>query len=165
MVGLRQPHWSRQVITRVVLAASLSIIVFIAACGASGTPTLSPTITDFADAAAHLEAGIAFQENGQPGEAIAEFDEVIRLDPTLANAFTDRGLNYFQLGQVERAIQDFDEAIRLQPQFAVAYANRAQAYTFLGRDREAENDVDRAAELGFDRDVLESAIEETKKLR
>ena len=152
-------------ITRVVLAASLSIIVFIAACGASGTPTLSPAATDFADAAAHLAAGIAFQENGQSGEAIAEYDEAIRLDPTLANAFNDRGLNYLQLGQVERAIQDFDEAVRLQPQFAVAYANRAQAYTFLGRDREAENDVDRAVELGFDRDVLESAIEETKKLR
>ncbi len=151
--------------TRVVLAASLSIIVFIAACGASVTPTLGPATTDFADAAAHLEAGIAFQENGQPGEAIAEFDEVIRLDPTLANAFTDRGFNYFQLGQVERAVQDFDEAIRLQPQFAVAYANRAQAYTFLGRDKEAENDVDRAVELRIDRGLLESSIEEIKNQR
>ena len=69
------------------------------------------------------------------------------------------------MGQYERAIQDYDEAIRLNPQLAVAYANRAFAYTSLGKDTEAEQDINLAIELGIDRAVMESTIQELKSQR
>ena len=42
------------------------------------------------DAAAHLNLGIALQRQGRGREAVAEYDEAVRLDPSLANAFRPR---------------------------------------------------------------------------
>ena len=92
-------------------------------------------------------------------------DEAIRLDIELALAYSNRGVAYFCSGQPEKAIQDLDEAIHLDPQDALAYANRARANTLLGKDKEAQQDIDRAVVLGFDRGVLDGAIEELKKQR
>ena len=47
----------------------------------------------------------------------------------------------------------------------LAYANRAFAYTLLGKDKEAQQDVDQAVRLGFDRSMLDGAIEGLKKQR
>ena len=74
--------------------------------------------------AAHLDAGITLQELGRLSEAIAEYDEAIRLDPKLAEGYNNRGSAYHVLGQLQRAVVDFDEAIRLDPKYAGAYNNR-----------------------------------------
>ena len=97
--------------------------------------------------------------------AIQEFDEAIRLNPQLAEAYVNRGGTYDNLGQPQRAIQDYDEAIRIDPEFAGAYANRAFAYTGLGKDTEAQQDVERAIALGIDPTFLKQEIEELKKQR
>jgi tetratricopeptide (TPR) repeat protein len=85
----------------------------------------------------HLKAGVEFQNRWQPKEAIAEFDEAIRLNPDYTKAYHNRGLAYFDLGQLERAIQDYDEAIYLYPVYAEAYYNRGLAYRLLGKKTEA----------------------------
>ena len=85
----------------------------------------------------HLKAGVEFQNRWQPKEAIAEFDEAIRLNPDYAYAYYNRGLAYFDLGQLERAIQDYDEVIHLYPVYAEAYYNRGFAYRPLGKKTEA----------------------------
>lgn len=88
---------------------------------------------------------IAFKlEQGRYEEAIAEFDEAIRLDPTLAPAYSNRGGAYSNLGQYQRAIEDYDEAIRLDPQHAPAYSDRGDAYTKLGRHEQSIEDFDEA---------------------
>jgi len=117
------------------------------------------------DAEKHLNAGVNLQVEGRLEEAIAEYDEAIRLDPLLAQAYTNRGLAYDDLGQHQPAIQDFDEAIRLDPQLALAYASRAIAYTHMGDDTKVQQDVDRALELGTDDVYLKSEIERLKELR
>ena len=100
------------------------------------------------------------------GEAIAEYDEAIRLlSPELAEAYSNRGMVYLNLGQYERAIQDFDQAIHLQPEHADAYASRALAYICLGMEAEAQQDINRAVELGFDRALLERMVEQAKQAR
>ena len=47
-----------------------------AACGGGDVSTVIPT-----EAPAHFEAGVALQQKGHLEEAIAEYDEAIRLDP------------------------------------------------------------------------------------
>jgi tetratricopeptide (TPR) repeat protein len=60
-------------------------------------------------------------------EAIANYDEAIRLKPDFAEAFNNRGYAKSNLGRTEEAIYDFDEAIRLKPNFANAFCNRGNA--------------------------------------
>jgi len=75
-------------ITGLMLIALLSVMVLVAACGGGEAPTTdAPTPVneaDLAEALAHSNAGVALQGEGNLKEAIAEYDEAIRLDPQLA---------------------------------------------------------------------------------
>ncbi|MCH8199400.1 MAG: tetratricopeptide repeat protein [Chloroflexi bacterium] len=110
--------------------------------------------------------GGGYHNLGQAQRAIDDYDEAIRLDPQLADAYTNRANAHSKLGHHQWALQDYNEAIRLEPKNALAYANRALVYTDLGRDVEAQEDVDRAAQRGFDRlEGLEQFIETIKDRR
>lgn len=112
----------------------------------------------------HFKAGNEFQAEGRFEEAIAEYDETIRLDPA-AGTYYNRGASYKNLGQYERAIQDQGQAIRLDPQYPNAYYRRAVAYTLLGNDEDARQDIDAAVALGVSRGGLENLIELLKEQR
>ena len=67
--------------------------------------------------------GLDHQEQGRLEEAIAEYDEAIKLNPEFAAALKNRGVAYGELGQVGRAIQDYQPVISLNSEDAVAYIN------------------------------------------
>ena len=117
------------------------------------------------DARGYNSSGVKLFERGQAEEALAEYNEAIRLDPNFAVAYFNRGQTYFALGQPEKAIQDYAEAIRLNPGRArvrLVYASRAMAYTLLGNDSEAQEDIGRAVKLGYDSRLLLRIIDELK---
>ena len=68
-------------------------------------------------------AGLDHQEQGRSEEAIAEYDEAIKLNPEFAAAIKNRGVAYGELGQVGRAIQDYQTVVSLNSEDAVAYIN------------------------------------------
>ena len=81
--------------------------------------------------------GNAYYDKKDYDRAIADYSEVIRLDPKYALAFYNRGLAYYDKGDLDRAIADSSEAIRLDPKHALAFYNRGIAY-------DAKGGVDRA---------------------
>ena len=118
--------------------------------GIQSTSTLNITPADEstnAEAKAHLEAGLALQKEGKQREAIAEFDEAIRLDTQYALAYLNRGDAYRNLGQIERAIQDYDETIRVHPRPVAAYVHRGSAYGELRQYERAIQEYDEAIRL------------------
>ncbi len=86
-------------------------------------------------------------EKGNYDQAIAHFDEAIRLDPKVAVPFYGRGLAYDHQGQHDRAIADFDEAIRLDAKDADFFVARGKAYISKGQDVRAIADYDEAIRL------------------
>ena len=58
------------------------------------------------EAEEHHNAGADLQEQGRLEEAIAEYDEAIRLDPQYSAAYNNRGAAYLDLGWHRRAIED-----------------------------------------------------------
>ena len=95
----------------------------------------------------HYEAGVELFDQGRFEDAVAEFDEAIRLDPGHAEAFSSRGLAQGSLGNLSRAVQDYTEAIRLDAQSVVAYNNRGIAFRALGQSRRAIEDFETAIQL------------------
>lgn len=94
-----------------------------------------------------LLQGMAYLELDEPATALRSFDEAVRLNPNLADAYTNRGASYNALGRYQRAIQDLDEAIKLNPGMAIAYNNRGNSYGNLDQLQRAIEDYDEAIRL------------------
>jgi tetratricopeptide (TPR) repeat protein len=67
--------------------------------------------------------GGAFARQGQADRAIADYDALLRLDPTLANIFNARGELYWKKGDRPRAVADFSAALKLDPNHPAAKDN------------------------------------------
>ena len=98
-------------------------------------------------------------------EAMAAYNQAVRLDPKSARVYNLRGDAYRRVGRYLQAIQDYNKAVRLAPELAESYAGRAFAYTLLSKDKEARQDVASAVELGFESVLIEREIEELTKRR
>jgi len=95
-----------------------------------------------------LDRGITFAKEGKYEEALASFNEAIRLDPNMAAAYFNRGLIFmrktgvmyaltyyiekspagYNEADIEKALTDFNEAIRLDTNGDFVYFCRAEIY-------------------------------------
>ena len=91
--------------------------------------------------------GNAYASIGELDRAIADYDQAIRLNPTMAAAFDNRGRAYSLKNQFERAVADYDKAVRLNPNSAVALHNRCWTQAALGHTREALSDCNEALRI------------------
>lgn len=82
-----------------------------------------------------------------PQKAIEYLNEVVKLNPGLAQAYNNRGNAYGDLGQYQLAVGDYNEAIRLKPDYANAYSNRGLAYDQLGEYQLAIEDLNEAIRM------------------
>lgn len=98
-------------------------------------------------ARAYFSVGYLLIQQEKPEDAIAAYDEAIRLKPNFAGAYNDRGGAKNMLGRHEDAIADRNQAIRLKPDFAEAYSNRGLTKNDLGRHEDAITDYNRAIRL------------------
>lgn len=53
------------------------------------------------DAEAYYNRGVDYYQNGEYDQAIADFSEAIRLDPTMAMAYSNRGAVYLYKGDYD----------------------------------------------------------------
>lgn len=88
--------------------------------------------------------GSALSEKGEAHEAIAHFNESIRINPKFASAYNNRGIVFAKIGDQQKALEDFNAAIRLNPDGVNAYQNRAILYGEKGDYRSAVEDLNQA---------------------
>ena len=107
-----------------------------------------PGSVAMSDAEKVYASGVRAQRQGRLDEAVARYTRAINLDPTLAQAYSNRGSTYLNLGEPEKAIADLDEALTLNPNLAVAYSSRGLAHTNLSNFSQALNDLNEAVRRG-----------------
>ncbi len=96
---------------------------------------LPPVTQDQLNAQEYFERALVAQNKGNLTAALADYDQAIRLNPQLVEAFSNRGVIRKSKGNLEGAIDDYDEAIRLDPLHAAAYYNNR------GVARKAQGDL------------------------
>ena len=69
------------------------------------------------------KSGLASLNKGEYDTAIQDFTEVIRLEPKVAMAYSNRGNAWDAKGDFSKAIRDYREAISLDPELADVYNN------------------------------------------
>jgi len=87
------------------------------------------------------------KEPGRMGDAIAHYEEALRLWPGYAEAHCNLGIALASLGRTREAVAHYDEAIRLKPGFAEAHNNLGNALNVLGRRQEAIGEFEWALRL------------------
>ncbi len=80
-------------------------------------------------------------------EALADYDEAIRLEPRGAGAHINRGNTLCDLGRHEKALAAYNKAIALDPENADAYNNRGNVLRDLDCHKKALEDYDTAIAL------------------
>jgi len=94
-----------------------------------------------------FDRGQADGRAGQYEEAIAGYNEAIRIDPKYARAYVGRGVAYHRLGKYERAIHDHDQAIQLDPK--APYAHNELAWILSTASDARFRDGKKAVELAM----------------
>jgi serine/threonine-protein kinase len=78
---------------------------------------------------------LVYYKLGQYDNAVKNFDEALRQDPKLTDAFYSRGNAHFAQKQYQAAIKDYDEVIKQTPKSAKAYYHRGEACTSLASSK------------------------------
>ena len=84
---------------------------------------------------------------GQVDQAIADYDQALRLDANFADAYCNRGVAWNAKGDHDKALADLDQSLRLDPHSAVAYYNRGDVWIDKGQYNRALDDFDQALRL------------------
>jgi tetratricopeptide (TPR) repeat protein len=69
--------------------------------------------------------GLEALNRGEYDKGIADFNEALRLNPTLAVAYYNRAEAWRNKGEYDRAIADYNQAVAIDPTLAVVYSNLA----------------------------------------
>src|SRR4029434_2979820 len=72
-----------------------------------------------------INLAVERSRKGQSDEAMAHYEEAIRLQPYYADAYYNRGNILFAKGRIDEAIADWEKTLQMQP-------NDADAHTGLG---------------------------------
>jgi len=94
-----------------------------------------------------FQMGLDRHRSGDLRSAASIYEEVLRRDPSNAEALHLLGLVAYQSGQPAPAIDFMSQAIALKPQAAAMYGNRGLAFAAAGRQDEALADYDKAIAL------------------
>jgi len=96
---------------------------------------------------AYSNRGFTKDTAGDYGDALADYDQAIRVNPEFVPAWFNRGFMKAQLRDYASAIADFDEAIRRFPGHYEAYNDRGSARNMLGDYANAMTDFTEAIRL------------------
>jgi tetratricopeptide (TPR) repeat protein len=101
-----------------------------------------------------------FGERNYDG-AIADYNEVIKIEPDNPFAYYKRGLSYTNKKEFDLAIKDFNEAIRLEPdKSGEFYFYRGGAYLFKGDKAMAISDIEMAVKVNPENKSFSEALKE-----
>ncbi|MGH6892107.1 MAG: tetratricopeptide repeat protein [Dongiaceae bacterium] len=96
----------------------------------------------------HWKQGLAYRDQKQYAQAIAEFKQSIATYPTSA-AYNDMGYAYQESGQFDAAMSAYQKAIELKPNNGAAYQNLGALYYLQYKDyAKAEASFREALRLG-----------------
>src|ERR687886_616326 len=91
--------------------------------------------------------GLNRAKSGQHEEAIAAFEEALKINPTYDWALNGKGIALNNLGRNTEASEVFDRALEIKPKFHLAWNGKGIALNHLGCNTEALAAFDRALKL------------------
>ncbi|MBE8168880.1 MAG: lipoprotein NlpI [Shewanella sp.] len=89
----------------------------------------------------HYERGVSYDKVGLRLLARYDFQQALKLEPTLADAYNFLGIYYTQEGNFNNAYEAFDAVLELAPNYDYAHLNRGISLYYGGRNDLALGDL------------------------
>jgi tetratricopeptide (TPR) repeat protein len=99
------------------------------------------------NAIAHINLGVAFEQENHPGEAENEYRKAIEIDPRRFQAHNDLANLLSADGSREEALREYQETLRLNPNSALAHLNFGTLLLEMNRFDDAAHEYTEAARL------------------
>jgi len=97
--------------------------------------------------AGYNNLGLAFSQNGQIDDALAQFQKALAINPGFDKAQNNMGTALAQKGRVDEAMVYFQKAVEINPQYAEAHGNLGKVFLQKGKLDEAIVEYQRALEI------------------
>lgn len=88
-----------------------------------------------------------YYNNREFKEAIKEYDELLKIDAKIPEAWNNKGMAHLELGEFGEALESFKKALDIDPKFILSSVNKAIAHSELGQHDEAEVQLREALSL------------------
>jgi tetratricopeptide (TPR) repeat protein len=94
-------------------------------------------------AVAAYNQGVELMQNKQFAQAQKKFEQAVKLDPNLAEAYNNLAFTLRKQGSknYQRSLAFYNKAIELKPKLAEAYMYRGVLYAQMGRKADAQADL------------------------
>ncbi len=86
---------------------------------------------------AHDNLGLALQQAGKFEDAIAHYEQALRIKPDIVEAHNNLGVALEDQRKVLEAIAHFEQALRIKPDYAEAHSNLGMVLYQIGKHQEA----------------------------
>ena len=140
-------HWAAPSRNRLIALRAIAVLTLgalsVAASRQAGYWRNSETLWDHTlecttnNPTAHNDLGIVLSLQGRFDEAMAQFNEALRIFPLYANAHCNLGYTLFLRGRTQEAIAQCNDALQINPSFAQAHYVLGNALLKAGRTEEA----------------------------
>lgn len=137
------PHRASTVVKLVTLLSGLTLTSYASPAIAQNYPLSTASVNQM-DAQDLFTQGVKKTEQGDFKSAIADFNQVLQINPTLIEAYCNRGSARAELRDYKGAMGDFDSALRLNPEHADAYNRRGTVRAEMGDPKGAITDFNQA---------------------
>jgi len=97
------------------------------------------------------QQALLFNASEEHKEAIASYDQALKIKPDDHEAWNNRGNSLDALGRKEEAIASYDQALKIKPDDHEAWNNRGVSLDALGRKEEAIASYDQALKIKPDK--------------
>jgi tetratricopeptide (TPR) repeat protein len=97
--------------------------------------------------AVYFYRGNSYYYKSDYQNAIADYNQALKLKPSYVDAYYNRGTAYFDQGNNTQAIADYSQAIKLKLDDVRAYSSRGDAHFRQGNDTQAIADLNQSFQL------------------
>jgi len=110
--------------------------------------------------------GIALiRSDAEPGEAKADFEASVRLNPRFSRARAELGKLLLKSGDVGGAVEQLETAVKLDPEDATAAYQLGQAYRRMGDGARAQEMLARVVKLRHQKDGIDPNIDPNDEMK
>jgi len=107
------------------------------------------------------ERGNKFFQDNQYPDAIKEYGEAIKRNPTDHVPYSNRSASYLKLGEYRLALKDAEECVKIKPDFAKGWVRKGHAHFFLKEYEQALQAYDKGLALDPNNQELNDSVQRT----